>query len=190
MRYEVRTVTAPAEIAPPVSLEEARQELRVEAGDSAEDALIAAKLAAAVDQVERFTGQVLSPREMELVLDGFPGLPELVSIPRAPVTGILSIAYVSPADGATVLLADGGWRWSDADPATLRPPFRSAWPAAAAERGSVRIRFTAGYEAGLVPAALLQAVKALTVRWYDERGSADVPADVLDLMRPFRRLIV
>jgi uncharacterized phiE125 gp8 family phage protein len=197
VRYSIRTVTAPGEIASPVSLAEARAEVRIEAGDAEQDLVLSAKLAAALDHVERFTGQVLSPRVMELVLDGFPCWPELISIPRAPVTSIVSIAYTDPSTGEAAAMDSADWRWSDADPELLRPAFRAAWPSAAAERGSVRVRFGAGYEEGLAPPALLQAVKSLTGHWFANREavvtgtiSTELPLGVMDLMRPYRRLLI
>jgi uncharacterized phiE125 gp8 family phage protein len=197
VRYRIRTVTAPADIAAPVGLAEAKAELRIEADATDEDDLVKAKLAEAVDYVERFTGQVLSPRTMEMVADRFPCLPELIELPRTPVTAIVSVKYSSPDDGSELSIEESGWRWTDADPSTLRPAFRSAWPTAAAERGSVRIRFVAGYEEGLAPPALLRAVKALAAHWYTNREAVvtgtiatELPLGVMDLMRPFRRLLI
>lgn len=197
MRYRIRTVTAPGDIPLPFDLDEARQELRVEVGDSAEDALIEAKLRSAMDWVERFTGQVLTERTLEMALDGFPCTPELIELPRAPVTAISSVSYASADDGEPVVLGAGEWRWSDVDPDWLRPAFRSAWPVAAAERGSVRVTFDAGYEAGLAPPALLAAVKALLAHLYTNREAvvtgtitAELPLGVVDLCRPYRRVLI
>ncbi|MGZ8286134.1 MAG: head-tail connector protein [Allosphingosinicella sp.] len=191
MRYRIRTVTAPGDIPLPFDLDEARQELRVEEGEVLEDALIEAKLRSAMDWVERFTGQVLSDRALELVLDGLPRAPELIELPRAPVTAIGGISYVSADDGSTVVLVEADWRWSDSDPEWLRPAFRTAWPVAATERGSVRVAFQAGYEAGLAPPALLAAVKAMLVQSFENRdGGEDVPERVVDLCRPFRRVLI
>lgn len=197
MRQRIRTLTAPGDIALPFTLAEARKELRVEASDADEDALITSKIHAAMEWVERYTSQVLSPRTFELSLDAFPVLPELIELPRAPVTAIGGISYTSADDGTSIALVEADWRWSDSDPEWLRPAFRTAWPSAADERGSVKVTFEAGYEAGLVPPALLGAVRMMLVHLYENReavvtGSVatEMPLGVKEQLRPFRRLLI
>lgn len=195
VRYRVRTVTSLAEIPLPFGLEEAKAHLRVDGTD--EDGAIEASLRAAADHVERFTGQVLTARVMELALDGFPEPPETISVPREPVTGIVSIAYSDPSTGAEIAMAPGDWRWADTDADAVRPPFGAAFPRAAAEGGSVRIRFNAGYEEGLAPPALLQAVKLMLGHLYLNREAAvaggaatELPLGVQALCAPFRRFLI
>lgn len=200
MRYRIRTITPLDDIPLPLTLAEAKKELRVdlaEGVDAAEDALILAKLRSAMDYAERFTGQVLSPREFELSLDGFPCSPELVELPREPVTAVASVKYSDPSTGAEVTLDGADWRWSDADPGLLRPAFGAWWPSAASERGSVRVRFTAGYEAGLAPPALVAAVKLLMAHLYANREAvvvgtttSELPLGLVDMCRPFRRVLI
>jgi uncharacterized phiE125 gp8 family phage protein len=172
-----------------VTLAAAKAHLRADGAD--EDQEIEAQLRAATGHVERFTSHVLSPRAMEMVLDGFPELPELISIPREPVTAISSIVYADPATGADTAMEAGTWRWADTDADVVRPAFGAGWPRAAAETGSVRVRFSAGYEEGLAPPDLLEAVKRALVWLYDTRGAeAELPQGVRDLCAPFRRMLI
>lgn len=189
MRYRIRTITVPGEEpALPFEVAEAKAHLRVDHAD--DDALIEAQLRAAVDWVERFTGQVLTERVLELAADGFPRWPELISLPREPVTGIVSVAYTG-TDGEAVTMDAADWRWSEDAPDQLLPAYRAAWPAAAAEAGSVRVRFEAGYGEGLAPPALVLAVKqALTVFYERRSGDAAAFAAAADLCRPFRRMMI
>lgn len=191
MRYSIRTVTPQTGIPLLFELDEAKVHLRVDGGDAGEDALIEAQIRAAMDAVERHCSQVLTEREMEWVADGFPVLPELISLPREPVTGILSIAYASSADGSEVVLAGGEYRWADTSADTVRPAFAASWPVAAAETGSVRVRFQAGYGEGLAPPALVQAVKLMLTWLYECRGGeGGMPEGVARLCAPYRRVLI
>lgn len=197
MRYSIRTVTPLSDIPALFDLAEAKAHLRVDAADESEDALIEAQVAAACDHVERFTSQVLTERELELATDGFPCLPELVTIPRTPVTAIGSVKYTDPSSGTEVTLAPAGYRWSESEPDLLRPAWQAAWPSAAAEQGSVRLRFTAGYEARLAPASLVAAVKLMLGHLFVNReavvtgpNATELPLAVQQLCMPYRRIVI
>ena len=190
MRYSIRTVTPAA--SPPLSTADAKKHLEVQHSD--DDALIAAQVAAAVDAVERFTGQVLADCVMEMVLPGFPVFPEMLSIPREPVTEILSLLYTD-SDGEEAEVTD--FRWSESSPDVVMPAFRSAWPSAADEPGSVRLRFRAGYGPGLAPSSLIEAAKLLLGHFYANREAVvtgtiatEVQLGVQRLCSSFRRLIL
>jgi uncharacterized phiE125 gp8 family phage protein len=167
VRYRIRTVTPLDQVPLAVGLDDAKAFMKVEG--SAEDATIVGMIRTGMEMVEKYSGHVLTEREMEMVTCGFPVLPELISIPRAPVTEILSIAYTDASTGEAVDLADGAWRWSDSAPDQLLPPWRQSWPSAADELGSVRIGFTAGYEEDLCPALLIEAVKKTVLQLYEGR---------------------
>jgi uncharacterized phiE125 gp8 family phage protein len=169
VRYMIRTIAGEAPTPLAVSVDEAKAYMKVTA--SAEDGTIAGLLRQAQEMVEDFTGEVLSQRELEMITCGFPLLPELISLPRHPVTEILSIAYDDPSTGAEVSLVEADWRWTDSAPDQLQPAWRQTWPVAAEAMGSVRIRMMAGYEAGLCPARLSGAVKTTTLQLYDGRNS-------------------
>ncbi|HWT12294.1 MAG TPA: head-tail connector protein [Allosphingosinicella sp.] len=203
MRYSIRTVgpLAPAEVIPPViDLAEAKAHLRVDFDD--DDDLISAYLAAAQDHVERHTSQVLTPREMELSLHGFPaassgrcGSQDIV-IPREPVTAITAISYAD-ADGVAAELDEADWRWSEGAADLVLPTYGTSWPTAYDERGSVRVRFEAGYEEGLAPASLTAAVKLMLGHLYLNRESVvtgtiatELPAGIAALCAPYRRVML
>lgn len=190
MRYSIRTVTPAA--SPPISTADAKKHLQVEHSD--DDALIAAQVAAAVDHVERFTSQVLADCVMEMVLSGFPEFPEMLSIPREPVTDVVSLFYTD-TDGEEAEVTD--FRWSDASPDVVMPAFRASWPSAADEPGSVRLRFHAGYGPGLAPPSLIEASKRLLGHFYANREdvvtgtiATELPLGIKALCMPFRRIIL
>lgn len=189
MRYSIRIITLPN--FDPISLDEAKEHLRV-IDDSSQDVLIAGKLAAAVELVERYSGHVLADTEFEATWTGFPCYPELISIPRAPVTEILSLKY-DDSDGAEVTIGSSGYRWLEAAPDVVQPPFRESWPSASGELASVRLRFRAGYGDGLAPARLLNLVKDALGYLYLNReattSAAEVEATIAAMCAPYRRLL-
>jgi uncharacterized phiE125 gp8 family phage protein len=205
-RFSIRTVTPAAAIPLPFPVDDdlKRTLLKVDPTgdtgfDAAQDALIEAQLRAAMDHVERFTSQVLTARTMELVMGGFPCLPELISIPREPVTAITSIAYTDPDSGNEVAMDSAAWRWADTAPDVILPAFRQAWPVSAAERGSVRVTFEAGYEDGLAPPALLAAARMMLVHLFENRNpveageraaAVELPLGVRDLCAAYRRILL
>lgn len=201
MRYSIRTVGPIAlatEIAPVVTLDQAKAHLQVDFDD--DDDLIAALVLSAQDHVEQLTSRVLTPREMELSLAGFPltssgrGTNDAIEIPRVPVTGVTAIAYTD-SDGETVSLVEADWRWSETEAGLVMPAFATSWPTSYDERGSVRVTFQAGYEEGLAPASLEAAVKLMLGHLYANREGVNVgstvsemPLGVMALCAPYRRV--
>lgn len=192
MRYSIRTVTPAAQ--PLLSLEQAKQHLRVDFDD--DDTLIAAYAAAAQDLVERYTSQILMPRTLEIAFVSFPCPGGAIVIPRDPITEISAIAYTG-TDGATVALDEADWRWSESAPDQVLAAVNTSWPSAAREAGSLRVTFVAGYEEGLCPPMLIEAVRRQTAFLYGNRGDVAEPdgADglapgVKALCAPFRRVLL
>lgn len=164
-----RRVTAP--IPSPVSLEEARAHLRLEPGDTGQDAEVEAAIAGAVDHLDGRTGLLGRPmvtQTWEVLAAGPCGgefvieLGSVQSIDK--VERRASGAWVEvPADiyatfprpgGRTAVVARLGWPGSDPD--------EIAW----------RITLTAGYGAAdAVPAALKAAVKILATDLFENRDA-------------------
>lgn len=162
----VKIITAPA--AEPVSLAEAKAHLRLEA--STDDTTIAALIPAAREYVETTTGRSLVTRTLELMLNGFPAGPIVLS--RAPVQAVSSVTYYPLAgpseamDPAVYLVNE-----TDAEIAALRYP----WPATAARPDAVRVRYVAGYgDPEDVPAMVKQAILLLVAHWFSNREAVIV----------------
>jgi uncharacterized phiE125 gp8 family phage protein len=193
MRYLIRTVTPLDDVELVITLDEAKAHLGVHFED--DDDLILALGMAAQDHVERYTGQVLTPREMEMSLRGFPiDDGGRIEIPRAPVTDISLIAYTD-GDGVAAELEQADWRWFESVPEVVLPAYTTSWPAAYDEAGSVRVTFQAGYEVGLAPGSLVGAVKLMLGHLYANREavvvgtiSTELPFAVDALCRPYRRV--
>jgi uncharacterized phiE125 gp8 family phage protein len=186
VRYIIRTVTPVADIPLLFPVDDELRDSVLKSASSVDAGLIEKQLRAATSLVEEHVRVILTEREMELVLGGFPLIPELISFPRDPVTGILSVAYTDASTGEEVVLDSADWRWADHSPDQLLPAFRRCWPRAACERGAVRIRFTAGYEDGLCPPKYEEAVRKTLLNLYDNREAAGLSDEVKKDLAPYR----
>lgn len=191
MTYLIRTVTAQSTIPPLFDLAEAKRHVRAEDHDD-DDAVIAALIAPSQDFIERYTGQILTPRDMEMATDGFTSVME---IPRTPITAVTGIAY-DDADGLATPLASDAWRWSVSASQWIMPSIASGpqWPSdVGTGPAAVRIAFTAGYAEGEAPPSLIAAVKLTLGHLFEHResvgpdGLAELPAGVSALCAPYRR---
>jgi uncharacterized phiE125 gp8 family phage protein len=97
---EIVTLEPPQDRA--VTLEEARQQLRIDGRD--EDLLLRAKLDAAQAELELLTGLKLCQQTLELLLEGWP---QEIIVPVRPVT-VAEIRYTA-ANGVEVTLPEGDY---------------------------------------------------------------------------------
>lgn len=169
-------VTIPP-VAEPLDLAAMRQQLRLPAGYVDEDAVLQRVVRAGRHLVERWTWRRLLDQELELVACGFAGQRGAgLTMPTAPVTSIVSIAYTDAA-GAVQALDPAAYYLdeSDGDPATLRPTAGHSWPAVETRCAApVRVLIRAGWPdvAALQAAAedLVAATALMATHLYDFRG--------------------
>lgn len=189
---ELERVQKPAGL--PLSRAELIAQSRID--ETGEETLLDRLLAAAAEHVERVTGRCLMRQDWCLTLDGFPW-GGLLRIPRAPVTGVLSVVYLA-ADGAEVTLAPSAYRLVGGGGVMpkLVPAVGHVWPTSARAVGAVRITFRAGAEnASDVPESLRHAVALLAAHWFEHReavaevssgtGMIPVPLGFDGLVAPF-----
>jgi uncharacterized phiE125 gp8 family phage protein len=150
----------------PITLAEARVHLRLDGND--EDALVAAWIVAARQQVEAITGRALMVQDWELRLPCFPAGGGCIELPYPPLVEVVSLTTVA-ADGTETALDPAAYQVDapagpTAQPARVYPRASGYWPSTAGGvRGAVRVAYQAGYaSASQVPqplrAALLLAV--------------------------------
>jgi uncharacterized phiE125 gp8 family phage protein len=198
----------PIDLAPttgaPISLAEAKLHLRVDG--TAEDALIEALLAAAIEHAERFTGLTISPRQREVAFDAFPeSAADGLELGTWPVHDA-QIAYTS--GGAEEVVSSSSEAALEIELDTyVRPAVitATAWPAADARASAVRVSFTAGFQSATdstdepdllpLPPGIRAAVLLMLGHLYANReASADkpmseIPLGVDALLRPHRLLL-
>jgi uncharacterized phiE125 gp8 family phage protein len=133
---EIVTLDPPQDRA--VTLEEARQQLRLDARD--EDLLLGAKLDAAQAELELLTGLKLCQQTLELQLEGW--LQE-ITVPVRPVT-VAEIRYTA-TNGAAVTLPEAEYVARRRNGFTrIRPASGNTWPQLA-DDGLIRITLSAGF---------------------------------------------
>lgn len=144
----LRLITAPA--AEPVTLQEAKDSLRVDGID--EDVRITRHIINARRQAEAYTERQLVTATWELVLDAFP---PVIRLPRPPLQSVESITYIDDA-GVVQTLDPGVYKVLAGEPARIVPAYNQAWPSVLPEPDAVVIRFVAGYGD---PAAVPEDIK-------------------------------
>ena len=159
-----RTVEPESE---PVSLEEAKQNLRID--HDSEDDLLQALIRAAREEVETGCGLALIAQHWRVALDALPAS-RSVPLRRHPVREVTAVT-VYGADGEASLVDEADYRLdAQARPARLR--FRKHLEPGTDMNG-IEIDFEAGYgETGAaVPEVLRRAILVLVAHWYEFRAT-------------------
>jgi uncharacterized phiE125 gp8 family phage protein len=182
-------LTPPA--AEPIALADAKNFLRVE--HDADDALIAALIAAARGAVERSTRRLLITQTWRIVLDRWPKLerdrPCSLNSPVNPLQSITA-ARIFAEDGSAEAIDTAVFALDKASaPARIDcSPFNIPSPGRAL--AGIELDVVAGYGAAAdVPAPLAQAVRVLVAQSYEHRDRIDsgtLPDAVARLLAPFR----
>lgn len=164
VRHSLNQTVAPA--VEPVSLVEAKRNLRITFAESDDEVLSLIKQAR--EQVEIDTELQLLNATWELTLDFFPAEIELR---KPPVSSITSVAY-SDVNGDEQTLLSTRYKLDDkSKPARLVPVFNDSWPTTRGEINAVAVTFVAGYgaAASAVPELAKRAMHLLISHWYANR---------------------
>lgn len=151
-----------------LTLDTAKQFLRYD--DTDQDTVLAIALAAGQEWVERYTGLLLTQREVAQALGRFTGALPLLFGPVAADSA--TISYVG-TDG-TAATADHRMVVTDRDGrVTLWPLSSASWPIA--DNTGVSITYTAGYaDPETIPAGLLHAMLVYAGAFDDMRNGEDM----------------
>jgi uncharacterized phiE125 gp8 family phage protein len=184
-------IVAPTEM--PISLDDAKQHLRVDHSD--DDTLIESLIAAATERLDGWTGilgRALVEQTWRVDIDR-PASAGLICFPLAPVMSIGSFDY-DDAGSSTVLPPDLYELKVDMRGAFVARAPSASWPSLGSRAS---ITFTAGYgAAAAVPAPLKVAIKMMVADLYEFRQSAiqstvnavPVSTTVKALIDPYRRV--
>lgn len=165
-----RTIAPAAE---PLTINEAKAHLRVEAFD--DDPLIGGLVRAARDQAENVTHRALITQTWRLDLDGFPGN-GLIELPKPPLQSVTQIAYTD-ADGNPQTLSTSLYDVdTGSEPGRVRLAYGQIWPSTRDIYNAVQVTYVAGYgDAGSdVPQPIRQAMQMLVGNWYENREAVNV----------------
>lgn len=164
----MRVVVVTPPIDPVVTLEIAKQHLRIDGND--DDALITGMVAAVtnhLDGPEGWLGRALAVQTLELRLDHFtgPACRYDIRLPYAPIIEVASVKYFSSAGVEQTVAPNSYELLGD----RIALAFGQSWPSARVQREAVRIRYRAGYEA--LPAAINAAILLMVGDLYANRES-------------------
>jgi len=168
MRKKSSLTLKTAPVSEPVSLQEAKDWMRVTSED--EDAVISSLISTAREACEEYQGQAYLEQTRILTLDEFPC--EEILIPRPPLQSISRIQYLDTAGVQKTIDTVDYAVDSVSFPARLIPAFGKSWPATREQVGAVTIEYVAGYDpdgspAVPVPQRIKQAILAMVNHLYE-----------------------
>lgn len=190
MNAQWRLVTAPT--VEPVTLDEAKRHLRVDASD--EDALIAGLIVTARTRLEEHCERAFVTQTWRLSLSGWPGDAWLL-LPRPQLLTVTSVTYVDSADATQTVSSADYVVVTDGEPGSVVLKSTASWPSAELQVGlPVRVTYTCGYGATAlsVPAPLRAALLLLVAHLFENRESVtaqnlkEAPQAVEWLAEPYR----
>lgn len=120
------------------------------------DSIIERAITAAREHLEDIQSLQVLTGSLVMVLDAFP---DVIRLPRTPVTSVTSIVYTD-ADGVEQTLSAANYRLDSASlQARITPAFDETWPSTRTQTGAVTVTFVAGYAtAALVPAGVKEDI--------------------------------
>lgn len=131
-----------APFAEPISLAQAKRQLRVDGTD--DDTFITALISAARNYVEQYCDTQLVAATYKQVMDGFPNSDE-IWLDRPPLLDVTSIQYVDQ-NGTTQTLATTVYSVvTHEKPGKVKLKYNQSWPATRVQPDAVTITFRAGY---------------------------------------------
>lgn len=169
---EIVTVEPPQDRA--VTLEEARQQLRLDGHD--EDLLLGAKLDAAQAELERWTGLKLCEQTLELQLESWS---QEITVPVRP--SVVSQIRYTAANGATVTLQETDYVARQRHGFTrIRPASGRSWPELGPD-GLIEVTLSAGFAENDPDLAIARAaILVKTASLFENReGAACLAFDTL-----------
>ena len=173
----------------PVSLADARHQLRMETEDDSRDDELRCFIADAADWVETYTGHILVERDIVETLDGF-SKARLKGWPVKPGTSV-SVSYLGAAGDVAV---PGVRLLVHRRPVRLLPRLGARWPVVASGT-AVTVSYRAGYaQDEVIPRSLARAMLLLIAAYDEDREGGDIfrkaEASAAVLCRPYRAFML
>lgn len=149
MRYAIKTVTEPE--FEPVSRAEAKRWLRIDADDTAHDAVVDMLIKAMREDAENITHRTFISRQLRLTLDSWPWDSQYgvrIVLPHPPLISVDSFQYVD-TNGVLQTLDTADYVVHDEyEPGFIIPTWEVIWPTIRLVPNALQILFTAGYAPG------------------------------------------
>lgn len=173
--YQIRIATAPA--VEPVSLSEAKIDLRVDHDD--DDTLIAALITAARMEAEGLARRAFITQTLDLSLTNWPA-DGYIRLPLPPVASVTSVTYYKDDNTSATMSSSDYIVVTDIDPAVIALAKDKAWPSDALRPvAPIRVRYVAGYgaTAASVPERYRALIRSLVLVRYESRDELTAPQE-------------
>ncbi len=197
MMREPSLITLRSAIPEPVTVQEAKTQLRIDTDD--ENGLIASWVIAAREKVERQMRRQLVTAQVAWTLDEIPkSTPanprRLIILPLGELQSVDAFAYTDTSGDAQTLVENTDFvADQNGDYARLGLASGQSWPATLHQINAVTITFTCGYGAAVdVPEAIKTAIKRIVSEWNENRElsitgtiSAETEISLNDMLAPY-----
>ena len=166
MEYQaINFLTAP--IVEPVTVDEVKEQLRLELDEDTQDTMIESYIAAAREGVEKYLGRALNTQTIQIFFDCFFNLLEL---PYPPIQSLTHVKYFD-SDGVQQTLSTDVYQ-SDiiSIPGRIILKSSQSWPTLETQKlNAVEVQFDTGYGdlATDIPQPIRQLVAAIAVDLYE-----------------------
>lgn len=178
--------TAPA--SEPVTLQEAKDHLRINAND--DDAYIKVLITAAREQAEDYLHRALINQTWKLYLSAFPfdtrgEFPEAIIVPKPPLSSVTSITYTD-TDGASQTVSSSDYSVDTvSEEGRITPAWGETWPSSRAIPNAVIVTFVAGYGSGAssVPARIKQGMLLVIGDMFEHRETLVIGTTTAKLLQ-------
>jgi len=168
----LRVATEPA--VEPISIDDLKNDIRVDSDLTADDALIRGFGLAARKVAELVQGRALITQTLELTLDGWPSK-GYFELPRPPLQSVTSIKYYDEDDSEATVSADSYFVDTVSEPGRVVLNSGEVWPSTVLRPvNGIKVTYVAGYgdDAEDVPETTVQAIRLLVGHWYENREAA------------------
>lgn len=159
-------ITEPAE--EPITLEEAKEHLRIGIEDTDEEGLITSLITAARLHVEDITNRALVKQEWDLQLDEFPdgsndNYGGIICLPKGRTISVTHVKYKETSAGTLTTIASSQYTVDTvSEPGRLLPAYGYSWPTTRDDVAAVQVRYYAGYgEPNAVPEPIKTYIKLM-----------------------------
>lgn len=145
----------------PITVEQAKAYLHVDAAYTADDELIYLLINAARNHAEVYTSQAIRHQRRTTVYDCF----QDVLLVSGPVIAIESVAYTTDQGESVTVAAEDYFTVPGTHPLQLRP--KASWPS---DVRAVTVTYTCGFaDATQIPTDILLAMRIMIADWYENR---------------------
>ena len=163
IRYKL--VNDSVSITEPVTLAEAKTQLRIDHAD--EDTYITSLITVARETAETLCNRVIASQTFTVTYDF---IPDIIDIPNDPVQTIDTFTYYDSSNDPQTLVSDVGYKFLNEDfNPRIVPVYGSSWPSTYSGYEKVDIAYTAGWADTTVPEPIKHAILLIIASMHCDR---------------------